>query len=97
MSRRNPPMTSNGRGATCRYCERRLEATSSRTKLAATRDHYRAKSQGGRFRVWCCRQCNHIKADMTPTEWKYFRLQNPEWWRKPEYQCGVVMARPAAA
>jgi len=81
-------MNTSGRGARCAYCERRLEASTSRGKLAATRDHYHPKSRGGTVRVWCCRQCNTIKADMTASQWLYFRRHNPEWWRRPELQFG---------
>lgn len=88
MPKRQPNMNTFGRGARCAYCERLLEASTSRGKLAATRDHVHPKSKGGNYRIWCCRQCNQIKADMTVTEWRYFRLHNPNWWRRPEYQFG---------
>jgi len=89
MPKRKPPFTSNGRGAHCAYCQRRLEAIGSRSRLAATRDHVVPKSHGGHRRVWCCRQCNTLKANMMPWEWKSFMSRTPEWWRRPEFQYGI--------
>ncbi|MGH6792847.1 MAG: HNH endonuclease [Methyloceanibacter sp.] len=92
--RRRTPLTSNGRGAHCTYCDRRLESKLAPSKLAATKDHVHPKSKGGirlpGNKVWCCRQCNMLKADMSETQWKYFMRHNPEWWRRPEYQVGGV-------
>ncbi len=81
-----------GKGARCAYCERRLEAPTSPSKLAATRDHVVPRSAGGTEKVWCCRQCNSLKGDMMPDQWLAFRQSNPEWWRRPEYQVGVSNA-----
>lgn len=95
IRRRKIPMSGDGRGATCSYCKRPLEATSSPGKLAATRDHVTPRSRWapidlvfGARKVWCCRQCNSIKADMMPWEWTNFMARNPEWWRRPEIQDG---------
>ena len=93
MPKRKPNLNTTGKGATCDYCMRRLESSKSKGKLAATRDHVHPKSLGGTYRVWCCRQCNQIKGDMTITEWRYFRRHNPEWWKRPELQFGSNCAR----
>lgn len=81
MSKRRPPMGSDGRGASCHYCKRTLEATSSRSNVAATRDHYVARSMGGEYRVWSCWACNQVKGSMAPEEWRAYRDANPNWWR----------------
>lgn len=88
--KRKPPLSGNGRGATCAYCRRKLEATGSHSKLAATRDHVHPKSLGGYGQVWCCRQCNQLKGCMTMREWLRFMGRNPEWWNKPQFQQGTV-------
>lgn len=46
----------------CWYCG---EGTNYRTKTA---DHFYPKSKGGRLKVVCCRNCNTLKADLTPPE-----------------------------
>jgi len=86
---RRPPMSSNGRGAVCFYCERVLEATASRSRVAATRDHIHPKSKGGERKVWACRQCNLLKGDMTYEEWLAFMAAHPEWWKRPEFHRGT--------
>lgn len=73
--------STNGRGEQCWYCKRGLEASGSRSALAATRDHVVPKRAGGRYRVWCCRACNSLKGDMFPDQWRAWREQNPEWWK----------------
>lgn len=70
-----------GRGEKCWYCERTLMASTDRSALGATRDHLYPKSQGGNFRVWCCRACNCLKGNMLPGAWRAFREANPEWWK----------------
>lgn len=92
--KRHGALTGSGRGAHCTYCKRQLESKRSPSKLAATKDHVIAKSKGGLHlqnnKVWCCRQCNMLKADMTETQWKYFMRHNPEWWKRPEFQVGGI-------
>jgi len=80
MGKRKPPLSSNGKGASCAYCERILHSTKSRSRLAATRDHVKPASLGGGHKVWCCWACNQIKKDMTPREWFEYRSKNPNWW-----------------
>jgi hypothetical protein len=87
------PLSRDGRGAACTYCSRRLESTASLSKLAATRDHFYPVSRGGTKKVWCCRQCNALKRDMLPYEWKCFMAANPEWWKRPEFQAGTIPRR----
>lgn len=82
-------MSKEGRGQLCTYCRRRLEAKGSRGRLAATRDHVMPKMHGGRRTVWCCRQCNTLKANMMPSEWSEFMRQNPEWWKQDRWRYGI--------
>jgi 5-methylcytosine-specific restriction endonuclease McrA len=88
VTRRNkkPRISGDAKGANCAYCCRRMESTRSASRLAATRDHVQPKSLGGSYRIWCCRACNNIKADMTPNEWSLYMRQNPEWWKAPVRQ-----------
>lgn len=83
------------KGACCNYCRRTLDAPSARGKLGATRDHVVPRSKWtpidriyGSQIVWACRQCNMLKRDMMPNEWSAFMRENPEWWRRPEWQYG---------
>lgn len=68
----------------CRYCKRRmLKAADDRLRnqpLSATRDHIIPKHSGGNRKVWCCRQCNQIKAGMSLMQWATFMQDNPKWW-----------------
>jgi hypothetical protein len=57
--------------------------------VAATRDHVVPKKLGGTKRVWACRQCNGLKADMMPDEWTVFMARHPEWWKMPEFKYGM--------
>lgn len=82
-------MSKRGRGYQCTYCERRLEAVGSRSLVAATKDHVVPKSHGGQRTVWCCRQCNTLKGNMTPVEWSNFMRANPGWWKLPEFRYGI--------
>lgn len=90
-----------GKGRSCAYCKRIMEATTSASKLAATRDHVVPKSKwtsadriyGPRI-VWCCRQCNLLKGHKMPVEWSQFMAENPEWWRQPKFQCGSLSRIP---
>lgn len=75
-----PPLSSNGKGATCTWCDRDLHATGSLSRLAATRDHVDPKVRGGRVRVWCCRDCNDLKGAMLIGDWKRFLRAHPNWW-----------------
>jgi 5-methylcytosine-specific restriction endonuclease McrA len=88
MARRNkrPRISGDGKGANCAYCHRRMESTTSPSRLAATRDHVIPKALGGTYRIWCCRTCNNIKGSMTPDEWSQFMRTNPEWWKAPVRQ-----------
>jgi 5-methylcytosine-specific restriction endonuclease McrA len=89
-------MSGDGKGATCHYCVRRLESSTSKGPVAATRDHFHPKSLGGEFRVWCCRRCNEIKRDMTVPEWRRFMRKNPEWWKMPAPRQTFADRREAA-
>lgn len=83
-------MSRRGKGETCAYCKRRLETAKARCRLAATKDHVLPQSRGGTGylarTVWCCRQCNTLKASMMPEEWSKFMAQNPFWWTRPEFK-----------
>lgn len=79
-------MSKAGRGQTCAYCHRRLEARGARSRAAATRDHVIPQANGGTVTVWCCRQCNILKADRSPEAWAEFMTRNPEWWKRPEFR-----------
>jgi len=74
-------MASNGKGASCIYCERVLEATTSLSSTAATRDHLHPRSRGGTLKDWCCKACNGIKGDMLLEDWRAFMQANPKWWK----------------
>lgn len=65
----------------CTYCHRVLEHPSSRSRVAATRDHVVPKHRGGTRTVPCCRQCNQLKRNMMPGEWKAFMERHPKWWK----------------
>jgi HNH endonuclease len=78
-------VSKRGRGEKCTYCKRTLEAMSSLSRVAATKDHIIPKSKGGRQTVWACRQCNAIKGDMEPDVWAAFMADWPEWWKHPEF------------
>jgi len=80
--RKRPPLSSDGKGARCRYCGRMLEATTSKAATRATRDHYWPQSKGGKHKVWACFVCNHMKGDMHPTEWLTYMAEHPDWWRR---------------
>ena len=64
----------------CVYCRREMVKG---TDTHPTRDHIVPKSRGGKEMVWCCTKCNHAKGDMSPSEWQWFRLNFPMWWRFP--------------
>jgi hypothetical protein len=98
--RKNPPMSSDGRGACCIWCRRQLKATTDQTGLAATRDHVMPKSKwsaGEQPRAWACRTCNNMKADMLPAEWRQFRAANPEWWKGREQPLQRAATQPGGA
>lgn len=75
--------------ARCTYCRRVMEPPSSKSRVAATRDHITPQSNGGTITVPCCRQCNGMKGNMSPQAWARFMARNPEWWRTKD--CGPVM------
>lgn len=83
-------MSRRGKGQRCCYCNRTLEATSSPSRVAATKDHVVPKSEGGVETVWACWQCNHIKANMPLVEWQRFMAENPGWWSR---QSGIRQRR----
>lgn len=70
-----------GRGERCAYCKRKLEASTAKSWLAATRDHVKPKSRGGTYTVWACKKCNAIKGSMAYRQWLDFMDHNPGWWR----------------
>ncbi len=82
MSRRKPPLSSDGKNARCHWCDRVLNATTAKGPCRATRDHVYPAWRGGGYRVWCCFACNNLKGAMLPNEWRSFMAKNPEWWRK---------------
>lgn len=66
----------------CRYCRRGpLVPPGTGSKLEITRDHVKAKSQGGWKTVQCCRQCNQLKADIFVEEWFWFIKNHPRYWK----------------
>lgn len=79
---KQPKMSSNGAGAHCTYCERKLQPTGTQSPLTATRDHVKPKAYcwGENYKVWACYACNQIKADKEPDEWALFMKENPKWW-----------------
>lgn len=79
-------MSKRGHGEKCTYCKRRLESVGSLSRVAATRDHVVPKSRGGREKVWACRQCNELKRDMLPNDWRAFMECYPEWWNNPMFK-----------
>ena len=90
-------MSSDGKGETCWWCKRVLLAKTSRSALAATRDHVIPRSKGGSRTVWACHACNGLKGDMLPAAWGLFMAQNPGWWvdgPKPFRKMRRVYARP---
>lgn len=66
-----------GDGKDCSYCARKMIAW---TITHPTRDHVVPRSRGGTETVWCCHQCNQLKADMMPWDWAQFMKANPNWW-----------------
>lgn len=83
-------MSKKGNGHLCTYCRRVMEARGNRSRLAATMDHVLPKSKGGGGpwvrKIWCCRQCNTLKADMMPEDWSAFMVAYPEWWKREEFK-----------
>lgn len=75
----------------CCYCRRVLEAPTSRSRVAYTRDHLHPKWLGGQRTVPCCRQCNQLKGGMPLAAWQAFMDENPGWWRDLRYQRGEVV------
>lgn len=73
-------------GQRCQYCRRTLEAPTSSSRVAATRDHVMPRSAGGLRTVLACFQCNNLKGDMLPDQWTAFMAANPEWWKQPQFQ-----------
>lgn len=65
-------------GAPCPYCQRPMDARNRR--LMPTKDHTTPKSLGGQHTIWCCYQCNEIKADMLWERWRSFMSAYPKWW-----------------
>lgn len=74
-------MSQSGKGHPCAYCRRRMEARGNHSRLAATKDHVVPKSMNGTHTVWCCRQCNNLKANLTPAQWSAFMALFPKWWQ----------------
>lgn len=74
-----------GAGEKCAYCKRILESVLSHTRVAATRDHTVPRAKGGAVTVWACRQCNNLKKDMLPEDWRDFMECFPQWWKNPEF------------
>lgn len=79
--RHHPPLSGNGKNATCFWCKRQLESVLANSTVRATRDHVVPASQGGRSRVWACFSCNNLKGDMSPDAWRAFMAANPGWWK----------------
>lgn len=69
------------RGKSCCYCKRRLEAPTSPSRLAYTRDHVKPRAAGGTKTVPCCRQCNQLKGNLHPSVWRWFTINYPGWWK----------------
>lgn len=79
-------MSRRGAGQRCAYCDRVLQGTTARSLVAATKDHTVPVSRGGRETVWACRQCNRMKADLTPAEWSAFMAVHPRWWEQGRFR-----------
>lgn len=74
-------------GLACHYCRRqmidpKLDKSGRRANLSVTRDHITPKCRGGRRTVLCCRQCNGLKADLSPELWSLVMRRHPTWWKK---------------
>jgi hypothetical protein len=65
-------------GMPCAYCRRAM--TVMVPGLLPTLDHVHPRSRGGKETVWACDDCNHLKRDMTISEWAEFMKRNPGWW-----------------
>ncbi len=69
----------------CRYCQRTLIDPKTdkfkRSNLSATWDHVQPKSRGGRKTVRACLQCNRLKGDLDPNDWKRFTASNARYWK----------------
>jgi hypothetical protein len=77
-----PPLGPDGKTARCHYCERILEATTSRSVLRATEDHVVPQWCGGRRTVWACWFCNHLKDAFLPSEFYAYIKANPLYWKR---------------
>jgi hypothetical protein len=79
--KRQPRIASNGQNARCHWCDAVCTNTSDRGPRGATRDHVFPKAFGATDapRVWACRACNEVKADLTPAQWRRFRTEFPDW------------------
>lgn len=75
-------------GVACYWCARALMKPGGRSPLCGTKDHVLPASQGGRFKVWSCWACNNLKADMTPSMWRDYRVSNPLWWKTNDRRPG---------
>lgn len=84
-------VASPGDGEACKYCERKLVTGDPGTH--PTKDHFDPKSKSGTETVWCCRKCNHVKADMTRVEWNQFMADYPGWWRPAPPRADMLAAR----
>lgn len=49
--RHHPPLSGNGKNATCFWCKRQLESVLANSTVRATRDHVVPASQGALYRV----------------------------------------------
>jgi hypothetical protein len=65
-------------GTPCAYCKRPMSMT--KPGLLPTRDHVWPRSKGGKYTIWACYDCNHIKGAMTPEEWTAYMAAFPHWW-----------------
>lgn len=63
-------------GGQCYYCERPVEYDTQRHARHPTRDHKTPKTRGGDNGkdnvTLACVACNHVKADMTEEEFRFF-------------------------
>lgn len=90
-------MSRRGAGERCHWCRRVMLAQGSIGRLAATVDHVMPQSRGGRSRVWACWWCNHIKADMSPVQWRKFMADYPNWWKGDVFARGREVRRAMLA
>lgn len=70
-----------GKGPLCNWCGIDLVKPTPIKPDSATFDHVHPRSvtMGWNTKVWCCRACNTVKADMSLKQWETFMNEFPDW------------------